>query len=218
MLSKENIFAKKDDVANFIKDNLSLSINILNKGIEKGINSSELTRCNRYLYYKYFSGIPYRIDQIIKQAVVEKWKKVFLANKSFDIVTTSYACADIKYNIVGTIDLIIKVVDDPRKPLIVMLKKKNVDDINNGKVLRKDIVEIMANMWMSEIADGILIYENEQDMNIEVFHIIPDTCLINSIKDTCKNIFKIVKTVPDRPYSGVSDECKKCYFRKLCWK
>ena len=218
MLNKENIFAKKDDVADFIKENLSISAQMLNKCIEKGINSSDLTRCNRYLYYKYISGIPYKMEQIVKEAVVKKWGKIFSVNKLFDIVTTSYACADIKYNIVGTIDLIVKIIDNPRKPLAVMFKRKNAEDINDGKISRKDIVEIMANMWMAEIADGILIYENEQDTNIEVFHVVPDTYLINSIKSTCKDIFTVVKKIPDRPYGNVSEECEKCYFKEFCWK
>ena len=221
MPNKENIFAKKDDVADFIKNNIKLSVDVLDVEIERGISSSDLTRCARYLYYKNADGIPEKVKQIIKQPIVEKWKKIFLTNKLFDIVASSYECRDIKYNLVGAIDLIVKVLDNPRKPFAVMIKCRDFNDfseIKDGKIPRRDIVEIMANMWMAEIEDGILLYENNQDASFEVFHVIPDTYLINTIKAKCKEIPTIVEKPQDRPYDKISTECEKCFYRRLCWK
>ena len=218
---EENIFAKKDEISSLIKDNLLLSISNIDKPLQKGIDSSDLTKCGRYIYYKNKDGIPEKMRLLSKQLVVDKWLKTFSANKIFDFIASGYVCCDIHYNLTGVIDLIFKIVDNPRQPLAIMIKTENnttFKEIISGKVPRRDIVEIMANMWMAEIADGILIYENNQDLTFEIFHVTPDKYLINAIKSKCKEISSIVGEIQKRPYDKISIECDRCYCKNRCWK
>jgi hypothetical protein len=221
---KENFFAKKDEVSSFIEDNIKYSIKTIEKTfpIEKCIDSADLTRCPRYIFYKASRGVSNQLEKLFKGYIIEKWKNIFQINKRFDVLSDKYSCSDIKYNLVGSLDLIIRDTNNPRKPFAIKVhhvEQEEFKTIKEGKVPRKDIIELMANMWMAEIANGILIYENKNFFEFEIYHISPDTILINSIKTVCKDInkYNITREFPARPYETISTECEKCVFKASCW-
>lgn len=205
---------------------------ILQEDIEKTFNkgyndisnevvmSSNITRCDRRICYELIgvetSGNKFK--ELHKTYLIKKWVDILLRTKTFEIINSNTIVADHNYNIISEIDVIGKFSG---VPVVIMIKEVEENTFLNNSTKRSHVVEIMVQMWLSEINDGFLIYENILTKRHNVFHILPNVSVLNAVKQ--KMIIlrdcKIMGKLPERKYETPdSNECKECCFTDECWR
>jgi len=184
------------------------------------IMSSNITRCDRRIYYELIgvetSGS--KFEELHKTYLIKKWVDILLKTKTFEIINSNVMVADHNYNIVSEIDVIGKFSG---APVVIMIKEVEESTFLNNSTKRLHVVEIMVQMWLSEINDGFLIYENILTKRHNVFHILPNVSVLNAVKQ--KMIIlrdcKVIGKLPERKYETPdSNECKECCFTDKCWR
>ncbi len=79
----------------------------------------------------------------------------------------------------------------------------------------------MINMWLSEIQNAILLYENKDTGDFSAYHVIPYVQIIEACKRKCLKMvgLKMKGELPERPYKNNEEkECQICEFQKKCWE
>jgi len=216
-------FVKQDELTNQLR---SLLINENEKRssvyINGSFNPADLTECPRRLFYKsteLHHGETYFL-QSTQSSVREKWISYFDKCGRIRVAKKHIIATDCNYNISGYADAVIEIGE-----YLVVIGIKGVDastyeTIKKHTARKKDVIELMIYSWLLEIQDGMLIYENLNNQEYIIFHVIPYRPIIESIKKKCLDLFrmksKLVK--PERPYkTKTSKECKKCQFNIKCW-
>jgi hypothetical protein len=187
-------------------------------------NSCCLTECDRRILYKSRGEaleITLEFDKIdTQEAIKNKWNNFFSKSIKFSLLDKDVIVADCNYNLKGKIDGVLKIGNANFAVMIKALSEK--DFVNAEKnAFRKDVIETMVNMWLLEINDGILIYENKNDNKLSLYHIIPFVQLIEACKKKCLSMlnFKMKGDLPNRPYkNNSSKECSICEFKTKCWE
>jgi hypothetical protein len=62
----------------------------------------------------------------------------------------------------------------------------------NG-AFKKDVIEIMVYMWLTETKGGILLYENKDSNEYSIFYVDFYIPIINSIKKKCLALYMVLK-------------------------
>ena len=182
--------------------------------------SSDITKCDRRIMYKAI-GTPYSINakkSLHDRYIVQKWLDVFDSIKGIEVIDKRAVVADQNYNLTGEINCIININD---AVAVIMVKEVSDQVFKKGAASRNNIVDIMSQMWMSEVQDGFLIYENEKDREFKVFHVVPNISILNSVSEKCRdlNYKKVSGILPERKYEdNKCDECSLCEFRERCWQ
>lgn len=187
-------------------------------------NTSCLTECDRRILYKSRGEILETLLDFSKidaqEATKNKWNSFFSKSIKISLIDKDVVVADCNYNLKGKIDGVLKIGN---ANFAVMVKALSNNDFINAekRAFRKDVIETMVNMWILEINDGIVIYENKDTNKFSLYHILPFVQLIEACKKKCLSMlnFKMKGEFPDRPYkNNDSKECLICEFKTKCWK
>lgn len=224
MDTENKLFAVKDPVADEFFRIIICENKRRNLKISREVfNSAYLTECDRRILYrsrgeKTEDKLPIGIDD--GESLKNKWSNFFEKSIKINMIRKAFLVADCNYNIAGDIDNVVKIGD---VFFVVMIKDLPSKDFNRAenKAFRKDVVETMINMWLSEIQNGILIYEDRNTGIFSVYHIVPYVQIIEACKKKCLKMvaFKMKGGLPERPYKNNDEkECAMCEFKKVCWE
>lgn len=181
------------------------------------------TDCSRKILYKIFSG---EIEQkVISESLTElKNKWISLLSKFPDVTVygVDVEFSDIKYNMTGKADLVLNFENRNLKSILNIREADEplIQKIQEKGPLKQHVISDMILMWMSEIPHAIMIYENINKKQIEVFHIVPYNSIIEEVRNKFQTIinYKLHNKIIDRPYKDQKNsECKNCKFLKKCW-
>ncbi len=155
------------------------------------------------------------------QYVKKKWVDFFSNTRGIILRDKNVVAADCNYNLIGQADAIIEVENVVSVLLIEALNPSEYKTSIETKGLRNNIVDLMMVMWLTEIKNGILLYENTSNQEHYVLHVIPYQPIINSVVKKYVELMnsKLFRILPDRPYEDNSnEECLKCEYNKTCWE
>jgi hypothetical protein len=219
MPDKED-FVKRDQFSTFLQEGVDKVIksgyNDINSEI---VSSSEVTQCDRRIYYSLVG-----VDQLKKQsirihkkALIHKWSSILGKIKGFELVGTGVTVADHNHSVTADIDVVGKLHD---RPVAIMVVEVDDETFQNDKAVRKHVVDIMSQMWMAEVNDGFLVYENILSKKFSMFHILPNVSVLNAVKQKLKGLQekKMLGILPDRKYEAFAKECRECRFTERCWR
>jgi len=223
--SENKKFAIKDQVTNTFSqivfdENKRRSLDIS----REVFNSAYLTECDRRILYRARGeqALKHSEFSIIdgRDSTKNKWSTFFSKSLKINLLEKDLLVADCNYNITGIIDSVIKIGNAVFVVMIKDLSSKEFSRVEK-RAFRKDIVETMINMWLSEIQNGILLYENRDTGVFSAYHIIPYVQIIEACKNKCLKMvgLKIKGGLPEKPYKNNEEkECQMCEFQTKCWE
>jgi len=180
-----------------------------------------LSECPRRILYK-ISGF-YNVNSLAcdtRIANKNKWISIFKKTAGIRVVDTDVYASSVDYQISGSIDVVLQVSDT-----IMATQIKGVNDelfakIQDNGAFKKDVLEVMLFLWLLELKDGLILYENVQKYDFLSFHIQLYMPMINLAKKKCEKLigFQRAGKLIERPYKSKSDkECISCEFLEKCW-
>lgn len=192
--------------------------------IDSTFSANKLTECPRRLIYRsqyqgqLSSGCFRDIGHQI--AIKKKWVSYLDSCKDVKMIKKDIAVCDVKLNIKGNIDCVLEFKDQKFIVNIYGVNHGKFQKIKDKKSLKKDMVAMMACMWMSEIKDGLLIYEDNDNQDYVFYHVSYYRPIVNSIQEKFSRLImnSITGEIPNRSYEDKkSEECCECEFNKKCW-
>tara|TARA_R110000824_G_scaffold12226_7_gene53606 strand:- start:33842 stop:34522 length:681 start_codon:yes stop_codon:yes gene_type:complete len=217
-------FIKQDDFSAKIEEkikNEEKRRNLL-KNFEV-FHSSQLTQCSRRILYR-IAASSFKDDifeEDTQRQIKRKWLKFLEDGNIAKLLDIHIEPADAQYRIVGNVDAILEIEE---KLVVFMAKGLSPDDFDNLKSSnppRSDTVEIMVNMWLTEVESGILLYDNKLTNEFSIYHVSPYQPIIDAVCKKCDDLadLKIAGILPKQPYKDPNNkECSICEFNKTCWK
>jgi len=183
------------------------------------INTSEITKCDRKIYYRITTTEDSKDLKLDKhrKVMIDKWHEI-LKNSGYDPIESYYHASDHNYNIFAKIDFICRISE---LPVVLMVEEVDNLTFKNAIAKRPHVVQLMTQMWLSEVNDGFLIYEDALTKEINVFHILPDVSVLNAVKGKLRTLRsnKMMGILPERKYeTSNSKECRECCFIDRCWR
>ena len=224
MDNKASKFVKTDEVTSLF-DSLIQKENDSKLSIFPScvFHPSHLTECHRRIIYR-ANGCKHNLNSYLvtidDNFTIKKWVEYFSKCKSIKMVGSNVVVADGHYNISGNVDTILNINDCNYVIKIQPVCEDNFEQINTKGAIKKHVVELIVYMWLTELKDGILLYENKNTNKYVVFHIKPYDPIIKAVLKKCLALMenKIQGILPERPYKVVdANECKLCEFSKQCW-
>jgi len=220
-------FVKSDELSKNIATKMQLSRDKkTNRRFQKTFHPDELTECGRKLIFctreiNSLQSNNYGEDLTQKYSKL-KWIDLLSESDEIKVLDKFVEVSDVNYNIVSEVDCVIKIED---LPVVVLIKSLNSNDfaniVKNG-IPRKDAVRIIVDMWLIEIPDSIIIYENRDSLEVKIFHVIPYNAIINAVREKSRILWDCIvnESIVDRPYkdSEKSKECQSCSYKDRCWK
>lgn len=219
-------FVIRDEMSSTIEDILrTFSDSQANHDINRTFHPDGLTECGRKLIYR-TSGSKYQTGYSVLETESNyfsklKWIHILKCCKDIKVLDSDIIASDDKHNLLTKVDCVIEMEDETQ--IVVFIKSLSSSDFENVKnngATRKDIVRIITDMWLIELSNGIIIYENRDTLRFLIYKVIPNNAIINTIKLKSKNLYdnKIKGILPSRPYkNNSSKECQECEFLKTCW-
>lgn len=216
-------FVVRDKLILDLESSLEKELNEITYIINSSFSPSDLVQCPRRLFfklnnkYKSISNEKLRNNEITTSKWISNLKKC----KKCRILKENACLSDCNYQLVGNADAIIELLN---RLIVVKIKVVTHNDftkIIKKNARRKDVVETMIYMWMAEVKDGLLIYDNESNNEYRIFHVLYYNPIINSVKNKCLKILKHKQEglIPCRPYQDPNNiECENCEFTNNCWK
>jgi len=219
MLNSEIIYSKKDEITQVIENEIKNEIKRRNLAFSSGIFiPSRLTECDRRIFY-HSIGTKIEDDRFVEDFLAEqtekyvknKWIDFFSSSIKITLVEKNLVVTDCNYNITGTVDCIIK---KGNTEFVVLIKNQD------GEPKRKDIIELMTHLWLTEKPHGLLIYNPNNSHEFNVYRVKIFMPIIMAITKKCKKIIEIKMKgeMPNRQYkSDMSKECVQCEYKSKCW-
>lgn len=219
---------ENNNIIDFLHEHIENSFSHRNYEVNGEVyNSCEITECDRRLLFRVNNtetsikySRKYNIDQ---KAIKDKWISILSGINEIHIKEKYYLVADCNYNLSGLVDCIAKV---GKKHVVFSIwqiptEKYNNISASNYKIVRKNIVDILVKMWLSELKHGILILEDSSTNQYKILHITPYEPVIQSVCSKCKKLeeYRLFSKLPDRSYKNSDNvECKLCEYKDICWK
>ena len=217
----QNKFVLQDKVTKKIESDIE---NLFTKGYndlcDEVVSSSDIAKCDRRIYYT-LMGIDSQIDlhnRMHHSYIVKKWVDILSTVKYFQFVEKEVVVADHNYNLTSIVDIVGK-IDDFK--VILMVREVTKDTLSSNNAKRFDVVELLTQMWLIEVNDGLLVYEDMIDRKINIFHILPNVSVLNAVKEKMLYLVncKLTGTMPEQKYETPdTNECKECCFADNCWR
>lgn len=214
------IHSEQNEITEALESEIKNEIKRRKMSISSGIFiPSRLTECDRRILYR-SNGEKIDENRFVKEFLLDQNEK-YVKNKWIDFFTNSIkikmieknlVVADCNYNITGVVDCIIK---KGNAEFVVLIKKQD------GEPRRKDVIELMAYLWMAEKPHGILIYDSNNSDKLSLYHVKLFAPIIMAISKKCRKLMdnKMKGELPDRPYDNEkSPECLECEFKLKCWR
>jgi len=147
-----------------------------------------------------------------------KWHDCFaLGSENIRLLDSDFKVCDWNYSLEGTIDYLVSINDATYCVMVKQEDDNKIEEIEREGGKRKDVVEIMSNMWLAEIKNSLLIYSGNSRhcfISIEA-----NSRVLNAVRDKCTSLcnYKMLGKMPEKPYKTESSECLCCSFKKECW-
>jgi hypothetical protein len=214
-------FVLRDKFSKNLKNDIE---NLFKKGYNnichEMVSSSDITKCDRRIYYT-LTGVDNQIslsERMHHTYMIQKWSDILSKIKWFKLIEKEFVVADHNYNISSTVDIVGSINELP----VVVMVREVTDEIFQSEIAKRGhVIENVIQMWLAEINDGFLIYENNITKEHSVFHILPNVSVLNSVKgklDALRDC-KIIGTPPERKYETPdAKECQECCFTEKCWR
>ena len=217
---KDKFVLKDDHVKNLQSDIEKTLKNGYNDLCGSNIISSDITKCDRRLYYAMVnSDIHFsKKKEVHKSALIHKWCGILDYGDLLEVMETEFLAADCNHNVYSVIDIIGNISEIP---VVINIEEISDEDFSSGNAKRKHVIDTMIQMWLAEVNDGFLIYENLFTKEYNIFHILPNVSVLNAVKKKLINLSnsKISGTLPERKYeTSNSKECKECSYCDRCWR
>lgn len=225
-----NPFVVRDKVSCSVEDTIRLSdIRTVPKTFPKTFHPDELTKCGRKVLYgkkEYqlpFTSMVAKAEYYNDYYVKLKWINLLKRSSDIKVLDCWVVANDMKYNVVTKIDCVIEIPNMDDLQIVVYIKSLPSEDFANIKkngATREDTIRVMTDMWLIEIINGIIIYENRDNLDFIIYRVLPQNAVINGVKAKAEELYehKINGTTPPKPYkSRTSKECQECEFHKRCW-
>lgn len=217
-------FSKQDELSDMIKNLLKEEIKRRNsaKYIEL-ITSCNITECDRRLLYRSSRVKPEKYEdamEILSQETAKnKWLDFFDKSRKIKLKDRHLTVAEEEYDINGCVDGVIKIGDLLAALLIKSIPDKKFHEVSSGAV-RKDVIELMSYIWLLELKNGILLYENRNNNDFCIYHVSKYQPIIDAIKQKGKKLLsmRMKGVIPERPYAKKEKECLVCEFYSKCWE
>ena len=185
---------------------------------------SHLTECPRRIIYRAQGCNPESFSYLNTMGELfarKKWLEYLGKCKSIKVVDKNIVAADCHYNISGNVDAVLNIGDCNYVAKIQPVNNSDFKQIEEKGAIKKHVVELIVYMWLTELRDGLLLYENQNTYKYTVFHVKPYAPVIKSVIKKCSGLMesKIQGVIPVRPYKTKdANECKVCEFSKKCWR
>lgn len=218
-------FISKDNSIKSAVDKYFIKRNSICK-IQSLFNSSEITQCPVKLYYK-STGL--KVDDINKGNVIgiseifikRKWIQILKKLEGISILAEDVQLSDSNYNLSGKADAVV-LIENKKYILNVFPVKEDVFiNVNKNGAIRKNVIEIITNMWLAEIKEGLMLYENKNSDEYLVLKVKLFKPIIESVKSKASLLFKKIfeNKTPDMIYKNSENtECESCLFVSKCWE
>ena len=121
----------------------------------------------------------------------------------------------------GKIDAILKIKDCLFVLLVKSLSEDEYASVAKDGAIKRHVIELMLLMWLAEVQNGILLYENKNTQDYNIFHVLPYKAIITSAKNKCLKLLgnQMKGTIPLRPYTQRNEkECSLCEYQVVCWE
>lgn len=188
-------------------------------------NPDEITECGRKIVFKTYQTHKTisNSENYANKYVKEKWADILNNTQGIRIIDKNVIVADCNYNIQSSVDFVASLTEHNGLDIIIYIKSlPTINFETKGNIYsRKDIVRVMIDLWLIEMNNGFIIYENRNTLDCHIYRIIPSLAIINAVKSKCLSLFSNCShgTVPNRPYKDSSTkECQMCEFLKKCWE
>ena len=186
-------------------------------------NIKHLTECPRRIMYRanaYPAAKPNFLTNFNKKYTKRKWVDFFDYCKEINVTGRDISASDCNFNIVGYADAIIQYGDVTSVLFIDCLFPSEYKQAKKMGGMRRQIVELMMTMWLTEVPNGIMICENKENNEYFISHVVPHQPIINGARNKCTELLEkqILQELPDRSYKDENgDECKICEYKTTCW-
>jgi hypothetical protein len=222
-------FAINDESTQYISDASNTFLTTpYQKDITRTFSPDDITECSRKLYYQSIGGKfdqPYSNSEFLSDHFTKtKWIHILKQIKDIKVIDTWVVASDCNYNLHTKIDCVIEIPSLDNIQFIVNVKSLSPSDfahISSNGPTRKDIIRSVVDMWLVELGNGIIIYENRASLDFMIFRVLPHNAIINSIKVKAKDLLQFVLKglTPPRSYKmQTAKECIACTFCKRCWE
>ena len=225
-MPNKDIFVKQDSLT----QNLEELIKNENKRRNFARNNEvytpvQITECPRRIIYR-SRGTKVEENSSFQQEIIRdnaklKWISILASLSGIKIKEKDLVVADCNYNLTGTVDAVLQIEDAKYILLVKTLSQEEYTKVNKDGAIKKHIIELMMLMWLIEIKDGILLYENKNTQDVNIFHILPYKAIITSAKNKCLKLLgnQLKGTIPIRPYDSKDNrECMVCEYQSICWE
>lgn len=223
-----NPFTERDKTCILVEDSIRKFVNDkVNDNITRTFHPDELTGCERKILYASGSS-NHKISKTNLEYNSEhfaKLKWIHLLNQIQDIKVLDcwVVASDAKYNMLTKVDCVIEISACENLQEVVYIRSISDSDFNKVKEngpTRRDTIRITIDMWLIEITQGIIIYENRDSLDFIIYGVSPKNVIVNAIKEKARELYghKVCGSFPPRPYKTHSTkECQECEFFKKCW-
>lgn len=183
-------------------------------------------KCPRQQIIKY--GIGSKVENTNKSIhdnfIKSKWAEIFKRCTKIRLVNSSAVLSDANCNISLNSSAIIEFKDDIYITYIKPVDSDTYNKIKSNGPMKKDVITCQAHIWLSELQNGMIIYEDLSSQEYEIFFINKDVGIINFIENRLRylNSYQISGKIPPVPKENenreTSKECINCEFRDKCYK
>jgi len=195
------------------------------RNYQKTFHPDELTECGKKLILHTKEAKSLKnctvAEEVSQDYTKRKWIDLLSKTTDIKILEKFVEVADSNYNIFGNIDCVIEIDGNP---IVILIKSLNSHDFSyllSHGVSRKDLVRVIIDMWLIEIPDAIIIYENRDSLESKIYHVVPYNAIINAIREKTKKLWDCIvkEEIVGRPYqTEFSEECQACNYLKTCWQ
>lgn len=221
---KTSKFVKKDEISSLFDFILKEGRKKLHQYPSSSFDPSRLTECPRRIIYRANGCSSENLDTYLSTHhelfAKKKWIEYFESCKSINVLYKNAPLADCHYNISGNIDVVLKIGGCNYVVSIMELNQEDFIKLGKNGAFKRHVVEVMIYIWLMELHDGLLLYENKNNNDYSIFHVKLYEPIVRSIIKKCLDLIenKMQGIIPKRPYDKKeSNECLVCEFSKKCW-
>jgi hypothetical protein len=219
-------FIKVDEISRLLEHIISEESKTLSVDYPVSVfDPATVTECPRRMIYR-ANGCKSEMqaDYHCMQSMLftkQKWIDYFKRSRKIKLVDKFIVTADCHYNVSGNADAVIKMGERLYVVKVQPICSEDFYRIKERGAAKKHIVESLVYMWLTEIHDGLLLYENQDTNECNVFHVRMYEPVIRSVMKKCLGLMenKVQGTIPERAYKHKgSNECQECEFINKCWE
>ena len=189
------------------------------------ISPDNITECPRRMYYRVKATENTKensfLEMVREHFIAERWAYYFSKCKKFILVDKKIHVSHSEYNIGGTIDAYVEFDDCRYMVKVKPLSEDEFQTIKEKGPKRRHVIEAIIYLWLSEVEDGLLIYENNNSQDYIIYTFESYEPILRSVKDKCKSLIRsqISGVIPPRIIgSNAKKECKVCEYNGVCLK